>query len=65
MEPNILQYHVITATMQERMDVAESRRRAAVLRRNRKWTFPRLRWTLGSYSVPKMRSPASPKPGRM
>jgi hypothetical protein len=64
MQPSSLQYYVITAHMQERMDAATSARRAAEVRRPRR-SLPRLRWTFGRYSVPKMRSPASPKPGRM
>jgi hypothetical protein len=64
MEPSSLHYHVITAHIQERMDAATNARRVAEVRRPRR-TLPRLRWTFGRYSVPKMRSPASPKPGRM
>jgi hypothetical protein len=64
MEPNILHYYVISAHMQERMDAATNARRVAEVRRAKR-RLPRLRWSFGGYSVPKMRSPASPKPGRM
>jgi hypothetical protein len=64
MEPSSLHYYVITAHIQERMDAATNARRVAEVRRARR-SVPRLRWTFGRYSVPKMRSPASPKPGRM
>jgi hypothetical protein len=65
MEPNTLHHHVITAHIQERMDVATGRRQLAEARRARRQRRPRRRWFFGGYSVPKMRSPASPKPGRM
>jgi hypothetical protein len=65
MEPSTLHFHVITAHIQEQMDVATGRRQLAEARRAQRQRLPRLRWSFGRYSVPKMRSPASPKPGRM
>jgi hypothetical protein len=64
MEPSILHYHVASAYVQERMNEATHGRRVAEARRARP-RLPRLRWSFRAYSVPKMRSPASPKPGRM
>jgi hypothetical protein len=64
MEPSSLHYHLITAHIQERMDAATNARRVAEVRRVKR-RVPRLHWSFRPYSVPKMRSPASPKPGRM
>jgi hypothetical protein len=64
MEPSTLHYYVAKAHMQERMDAATNARRVAEARRAERFA-PRLRWSFRRYSVPKMRSPASPKPGRM
>ena len=44
MNPNTLQYHAVSAHMQERLAVAEARRLASG-RRRRRWALPRLRWT--------------------
>jgi hypothetical protein len=64
MEPNILHYYVASSYVQERMNEAANGRRVAEARRARP-RLPRLRWAFRAYSVPKMRSPASPRPGRM
>jgi hypothetical protein len=64
MEPSALHYYIAKAHIQERMDAATNSRRVAEVRRARR-PQPRLRWSFRPYSVPKMRSPASPKPGRM
>jgi hypothetical protein len=65
MEPSILHYYVAQAHMQQRMDAATNARRSAEARRAPEGRQPRTRWSFRRYSVPKMRSPASPKPGRM
>jgi hypothetical protein len=64
MEPSVLHYYIAKAYAQERMDAAANSRRVAEVRRARRPQV-RLRWAFRAYSVPKMRSPASPKPGRM
>jgi hypothetical protein len=65
MEPNIHHYFLISTYMQDRMDAAVNGRRVAEVRRAQRQRRPLLRWSFRRYSVPKMRSPASPKPGRM
>ena len=65
MEPSTLYYYVAKAHAQERMDAAATSRLVAEVRRAQRRSRPRLRWSFRAYSVPKMRSPASPKPGRM
>ena len=65
MDSSMLHYYVAQVHAQELIDQAASGRRVAEARRARRQRQPRRRWTFGRYSVPKMRSPASPKPGRM
>ena len=62
MHQSDLHFFVASQYIQDRLDQAETGRLAKSAREPRR---PRLRWTFRVYSVPKMRSPASPKPGRM
>jgi hypothetical protein len=61
---NDLHLGILTHDVQQRIVRGETTQLARELRTPRR-SVPRLEAQLGGYSVPKMRSPASPRPGRM